>query len=287
MKTNNFFSFMEEYLNIVNGSCTMDQVIRMINEEIRGIIDGDKNMTWISPDKRFKFALDRTENSMINYENPDSGKFIVIINIFDNFTGVFIMTLRFSELDTIRILESIVDFYENYYQTYDSYYIYINPKNTFMENNIIYLENIHEVINSPTGQEINHDVLFKIQTHQYGQTIFDKIVMKLSYDDLYDLTFHLFFNAIIDIDIDDKYIDQIEYIEDYILGGVDYNRQVKNQMINEGNSIPNMYHPLPQPQIIQQLPQEIKPSKVPEQNNNDNIVKRNYKPILMVRKDKK
>lgn len=286
MKTNNFFSFMEEYLNIVNGSCTMDQVIRMVNEEIRGIIDGDKNMTWISPDKRFKFVLDRTENSMINYENPDSGKFIVIINIFDNFTGVFIMTLRFSELDTIRILESIVDFYENYYQTYDSYYIYINPKNTFMENNIIYLENIHEVINSPTGQEINYDVLFKIQTHQYGQTIFDKIVMKLSYDDLYDLTFHLFFNAIIDIDIDDKYIDKIEYIEDYILGGVDYNRQVKNQMINEDNSIPNIY-PLPQPQIIQQLPQEIKPSKIPEQNNNDNIVKRNYKPILMVRKNKK
>lgn len=237
----NYIEMVREYLSIINGEYDMNQVGNIINAELRGlgIIDDNNGMVWISNDKHYKFIMSRKENELYRFEQSESGKYIITIDIFDNYTNILIITLRFSELDCIRILESIADFTTNYFQTFDSYVIYINPQNSNLEINMIYLENVHEFFKDQNGNDIYRDIVFKIQTHRYGDMIHDKVIMHMTYEELNNLSFSLFFNSIIDIDIDDQYQESLENIEDYILGGTDLliNEYRKNNSMSNNSNI--------------------------------------------------
>ena len=115
--------------------------IENIKENIMGMNGGNETMEWYSPNKEFKFVINRFENTLQCTEND--GHFIITVDIFNNI-GILITQLKFSEIDAIRILYAINEFqYEMECQTGSSMYIYINADNLRLDNKIIYLERLN------------------------------------------------------------------------------------------------------------------------------------------------
>jgi hypothetical protein len=201
----------------------MSSSIRIIREELKGIgvIDGDDNMIWKSPDKSYIFKISRSELENLNPLYP---RFIISI-IIENNIGIKILELRFSELDAVRILDNIEVFCngEVYYQVQDNFIIPINPNNTSLNSFIIYLENVYDVETVTVGNNtktIYNDISFKIkQYNPLDGSLIDRVSMLLSYEDINDLAFKLFFECLIDIDFPKDMDPVLERIDDYISNG--------------------------------------------------------------------
>lgn len=225
----------------------------MVNEIVRaemknlGIINGDDEMIWKSPDKSLYFEVIR-EDSYSNCPIEGGYRYICTINC-KNMLNVPMFSLNFTEIDAVRILYEIAYFcsYDNWMAN-EKRYIYINPSSTVMENYIIELENIkvYEFDN----------VLFKINKYNpINEMVVNVVTMTLTYEQLCDLCFHIFFALLIDIDLPIQYEPQMEEIEDFVNTGKEWNFNRQRQ-----NMINSFTEPIP----YQLTREEIQPVEVPE-----------------------
>ena len=205
----------------------LDYYIETMREERINLNGGSKDMEWYSPNREFKFVINRYENNLWN--NDTDGHFVITVDIFNNI-GILITQLKFSEIDAIRILDAINNFqYEMECQTGSSMYIYINANNLRLDNKIIFLERLN--VCPPDDYEMIdkyyfRDISFKINQYSpFHQTIITIINIVLSQEELENLAFKLFFYTLIDIELPEKYNIELEnlvqdlYIEKFNLFG--------------------------------------------------------------------
>ena len=212
-----------------------------------GIINGDDEMIWKSPDKSLYFEVIR-EDSNSNLPSEGGYRYICTINC-KNMLNVPMFSLNFTEIDAVRILYEISYFcsYENWMAN-EKRYIYINPSNTVMEQYIIELENI---------KVFDFDnVLFKINKYNpMNKMIANVVTMTLNYDQLVDFCFHIFFALLIDIDLPVQYELQMEDIEDFINS---------DKYLNWHRQRQNMVNSFTEPIPYQLQREELQPVEVPE-----------------------
>ena len=183
-----------------------------MRERIININGGNETMEWYSPNNEFKFVINRYENTLWNNEND--GHFVITVYIYNNI-GILLAQLKFSEIDAIRILDSINEFqYEMECQTGSSELIYINANNLRLDNKMIYLERLN--VCPPDDYEIIpgyrfRDINFRINQYSpFHQTIINIVNIVLSTEELEELSFKLFFYTLIDIDLPEKYNIELE-----------------------------------------------------------------------------
>lgn len=201
----------------------MSSSVRIIREELKGmgVIDGNDNMIWKSPDRNYTFKISRSE---LDNVNPLLPRFIISI-IIENEIGIKILELRFSEIDAVRILDNIEVFCggDEFYNEGENFIIPINPTNTSLNSYMIYLENIYKVDTLKIGNNtktIYKDIAFKIkQYNPLDGSLIDRVSMLLSYEDINDLAFKLFFECLIDIDFPENYDKTLDRIDEYISNG--------------------------------------------------------------------
>ena len=112
MKLNDIISNIKEYVSEYNYSVHGDNMYdnEMIKSELKslGIINGDDEMVWNSPDKSLCFEVSRDYSTLKT--GVEAGyQYICTINVKNNL-NMPICTINFSELDAIRILEGFVEF---------------------------------------------------------------------------------------------------------------------------------------------------------------------------------
>lgn len=217
-----------------------EKAINIIREELKGVgvIDGDENMIWKSPDKHYTFKISRTELGNNNLYN-NLPRYMVTVEVL-NEIGIKMFNMRFNELDAVRILDNIQEFTGGAYtDTGCSFIIPINASNTLMNSYQIYLENIFELEDktmkavgyNPTDDyycdsDIDdrtytfNDILLKIQQYNpMDERLINRVSIKLSYDEINDFAFTLFFVSIIDIDFPKEYEDVLNRIDTYVALG--------------------------------------------------------------------
>ena len=173
-----------------------------------GIINGDDEMVWKSPSQDIYFEVSR-EYSSLKTGTEGGYQYICTITI-KNELRMPISKIVFSELDAIRILEAFIEFTNPMWEYSDNtVYIDMNPSSS-LEKYTIVLEEIQTGDLPPT-------LLFKINKyHPIYQSIVPVVTMNLTFEQLNDLAFHLFFALLIDIEVPVEY-DEIMYkIEDYV-----------------------------------------------------------------------
>lgn len=212
----------------------MDKITRLILLEMKlsNIIKDDDNMEWRSPDKQFIFEIKRYDSMF----SMDGSRYRIELIIKD-ILGVIITQISFSELDAIRILDSInVFLYDMDNQTLSDMSIYIDPNNGRLETNILYMirddilrsefYNNPYYVNEMTGTY--RDVKFELRKYSpYQETIIPILTFYISNEELNDFVFAIYFTCLIDIEIPAEYISSMEYIVqnlvDYgYLNGGDY-----------------------------------------------------------------
>lgn len=212
----------------------MDKITRLILLEMKllNIIKDDDNMEWCSPDKQFIFEIKRYDSMF----SMDGSRYRIELIIKD-ILGVIITQISFSELDAIRILDSInVFLYDMDNQTLSDMSIYIDPNNGRLETNILYMirddilrsefYNNPYYVNEMTGTY--RDVKFELRKYSpYQETIIPILTFYISNEELNDFMFAIYFTCLIDIEIPTEYISSMEYIVqnlvDYgYLNGGDY-----------------------------------------------------------------
>lgn len=183
----------------------------MIGMKIMGLIRGDEEMEWISPNREFKFVINRYENRLWN--NDQDGHYVITIDII-NMIGVHIIQIKFSEIDAVRILDSINTFlYDWNGGSGESMTIYMEaPNNLRMENEIIYMERI--LVDEEKEYKENNtirDILFQIRQYSsFHETLIPIVTTVLGTEELENLAFQIFFYSLIDIDIPMQYNQQLE-----------------------------------------------------------------------------
>lgn len=240
---------------------------RILKGELEGLgcIDGDDNMIWKSPDNSYTFKISRSE---LDNLNPIMPRYLISI-IVENTIGTKVLELRFNELDAVRILDNIEEFCggDVYYQKGENFIIPVSTTDTSLNSYTIYLENIFEDnYIAGNGKEIYRDILFKIKQYNPIENItIDRVTIVLGYEDICDLAFKLFFEAIIDIDFPDSMnlFDTLNRIDEYVSMGpnacrmTDYNPPTyhwngNNNFMNPPTEAPNTITPvnIPTPKVI-------------------------------------
>jgi hypothetical protein len=130
MKLNDIISSIKEYVSEYNYSVHGDNMYEneIVKSELKslGIINGDDEMIWKSPDKSLYFEVNR-EDAYCSREEFKGYRYICTINVKNNLS-VPICKISFSELDAIRILEGFVEFSNPTFFNSNNYvYIPINP----------------------------------------------------------------------------------------------------------------------------------------------------------------
>ena len=186
-----------------------------------GCIDGGDLITWKSPDNMYIFEIDRVGNSYI--PTLLSPQYTNIIRIKSNL-GITILELKFTEFQCINILYDFSQiFYEKYYieQNENTFVpktiqISINPSSTTMDSQIFQI----------TFSSSNNKLLkFSILNYnpQYQQ-VSEIMHIVLTTKEFVDMATSLFFQCIIDLDIDSyalkEYSDKLVFIEDFIYGKI-------------------------------------------------------------------
>lgn len=199
---------VSEYCYNVYGDPMREKDI--INNELKslGIINGEDEMAWKSPDKSLYFEASR-EDSSVKTLSDGGYRYVCTLSIKNNLK-MPISEIKFTELDCIRILEGFVDFvYPEWYYNDNTVYIAINP-NGNLDTYTIELSEI------PIGDI--KGVLFKITKYN---TIYQQVVpvvtIPMEFVQLQNLAFHLFFSLLIDIEVPVEYEEVMYKIEDYIL----------------------------------------------------------------------
>lgn len=174
----------------------------MTNMKIMNLIKDSDEMQWFTPYKDFIFNISRRENQLWSCLDGQ-GKYIIDIDIKNNI-GINIMKISFSEIDAIRILDSMSQFLTFGGGFGESMTIYINPNNTRLESPVF---EFYRVI-LPDNQLVeeggsNRDIRFKI--NQYSmvyRTDINLFTTFINEDELNELIFDIFFVGLIDIEFE-------------------------------------------------------------------------------------
>lgn len=202
-----------------------------------GIINGDDEMIWKSPDKSLYFEVIR-EDANYSREEFKGYRYICTINVKNNLS-VPICRISFSELDAIRILHSIAEFCSSDYILDDTIFIPMGIMNG-LDSYTLSLENI-----TPPG-ELDTVILRIEKYNPIYQCMANVVTLHLTYEQLNDLSFHLFFSLLIDIDVPIEVEPLMHDIEDYITTGINW---VYARRRNQMNNIQTVYNNLQQPII--------------------------------------
>ena len=203
-------SDVKEYCyNVYGGDDMMEK--ELLNTELRslGILNGEDEMVWKSPDKSIYFEVSR-DYSTTKSSLEQGYQYICTLTVKNNL-GITLDVAKFTELDAIRILDSFVYFHEPDYISDDHNVVYIDiaPHTTNMEYRTIVLE---QILSGPTTS-----VLFTLQKYNpYYQQIVPIVKIPMTYEQLNDLAFHLFFAILIDIEIPNEFDETMYRIEDYV-----------------------------------------------------------------------
>ena len=217
------------YYNVYGDNIGMEDYINStVKDELKnlGIINGDDEMVWKSPSQDLYFEVIR-EYSTSKYVVKEGYQYVCTLNI-KNELKITLASIKFTEIDAIRILSGFVDFCNPMWEFGGTNIVYIdiNPNNTTMEKYTIVLEEI------PLGELPG--VLFKINKyHPYYQSIATVCTMVLTFEQLNDLAFHLFFALLIDIEVPVEYDEQMFAIEDYITTDVYWIFERRRQKLQE------------------------------------------------------
>lgn len=208
-------SDVKEYCyNVYGGDEFMENEILNMELKNLGIINGEDEMVWKSPDKSICFEVSR-EYSTMNLPSKTSYRYICTLNVKNNL-GITLDSFKFTEIDTINILEAFVYFHEPeycyFYFDHDDHnvvYTNISPQDTSMETRTISLEHISS---GPT-----ESVMFTLQKYNpFYQQIVPIVKIPMTYEQLNDLAFHLFFAILIDIEVPEEFDEIMLKIEDYV-----------------------------------------------------------------------
>lgn len=200
--------YAREYSYNTYGDYSREDIILRNELKNIGIINGDDEMVWKSPSQDLYFEVSR-EYSSLKTGTESGYQYICTITI-KNELRMPISKIVFSELDAIRILEGFIEFTNPMWEYSNNIvWIDINPSSS-LEKYTIELSEIQIEDLPPT-------LIFKINKyHTIYQTVAPVVTMNLTFEQLNDLAFHLFFALLIDIDIPVEY-DEIMYkIEDYV-----------------------------------------------------------------------
>lgn len=172
------------------------------------------NMGSLKREDRMKVNLNREIYMEIaRYPNQvffsDNGARYIIEIQFKNNIGIILYTLRFNEIDAIRILDSMDQFqFEFECQTNSSQYIGINPMNTLLNAPYFYFEwgCVDELEYDSILSDNYEDVpciTFKVREYssQYQQ-MRDIISVSISENTFEEISFGIFFTGVIDIVMD-------------------------------------------------------------------------------------
>lgn len=195
----------------------------LLEMKLANIIKDDDSMEWRTPDNQFIFYITRYNSTKINNPNLNisynDSRYIVELIVKD-IVGVEINRVYFSELDTIRLLDSMNMFmFEFECQLYSDMSVYLDPNNGRLETNIIHLlrDNIISYSDNPyfvnEMRGINRDIRFELRKYCPTQeTIIPILTFYVSNEELTDFMFIIYFSILIDIEIPLEYISSIESV---------------------------------------------------------------------------
>ena len=209
---------------LYNTSGDLSKIDILLRDEVMGIIGiGGDIVEWKPANGIYVFHISRQPNQLWASES----QYIITIEIFTNL-GTKLLELRFNEIDALRILDCFA-VYSNEYPNEiddDEMYIHINPNNTRLETHVIKLHRIMQqrVYVNQYGQQVTHndDIIFTIsQVSNTHQNMVNLVSMNLSYEELDDLAFKLFFVGLIDIsdirEVSYEYNEAFSRVENYIV----------------------------------------------------------------------
>lgn len=195
--------------NVYGGDNFMEK--EMLNMELRslGILNGEDEMVWKCPDNSIYFEVSR-DYSTTKSVFGKGYQCICTLTVKNNL-GIVLDVSKFTEIDAIKILDSFVYFNEPDYISDDHNVVYIDipPHDTNMETRTIVLE---QILSGPTTS-----VLFTLQKYNpFYQQIVPIVKIPMTYEQLNDLAFHLFFALIIDLEVPEEFDETMFRIEDYV-----------------------------------------------------------------------
>lgn len=178
-----------------------------------GIIrEGEDNMDWFSPDRQFKFIIEREPTIFLNSDY----QYIISIHI-QNILGVELYKISFNEIEAVRILDQLNWFlYETEQQLYSSTTIQL--ESNIQYNTIDYIELLWDDIDEQNpfyykSYEYLRNIKFTISSHnnQFG-TIVPICTIYLSDEELNDFMFKLYFISLIDVELQQSYENELENV---------------------------------------------------------------------------
>ena len=232
--------YYEDYLNRIGVYYYGDKDIRrIIMGELGGCINGDEIMTYYTPDRKYKFIIYRSEiNTGSYYED-----YRITIEIYDGIIGNPIMSMNFNTYTCIDILFNIAVTPDILIESKDSNCIYINTDTSSL---IGYMITVTAIFGNHVSSELGpsspmynvidsmsniyeKDVRLDIFERSYKyDNVIPMISMDLTYDELSDFAFHVFFATIIDLEFPEECRDKLEQIEMFVSNYQVYKLQNQN-----------------------------------------------------------
>ena len=232
--------YYEDYLNKIGVYYYGDREIRrLIMGELGGCINGDETMVYYTPDKKYKFIIYRTEIYTNNYYDD----YRITIEVYDGIIGNPIMSMNFNTFTCVDILFNIAVTPDILIESQDTNCIYINPDTSSLNGYMIMVTSIFGVnvsseigSNSPMYNVVDSmnniyekDVRLDIFERSYKyDNVIPMISMDLTYDELSDFAFHVFFATIIDLEFPEECRDKLEQIEMFVSNYQIYKLQNQN-----------------------------------------------------------
>lgn len=195
-------------------------------------------MKWVSPDRNYTFLIKRVPN---NLWGGNESEYIINIDILNN-VGVRLYTLRTTEVGMITVISSLLEFTDYYmgeeFGMYNSHTITFDPAPDNTSSTLIVsrediygkvMENTSTAFEPcPYREETNkpyssfyfnelydeyREILLRIDNYNpFQETLVPVVATYLSDMELEELSFILFFETLIDIDVPPRYMSDMEYI---------------------------------------------------------------------------
>ena len=215
-----------EYYRITGIYMDDSTIRRIIMCEIGGCINGDEVMEYYSTDRKYKFRIYRTESNPKSYYNI----YRITIEVYDGIIGCPIMKMSFDEYTCIDILFNAAVSMDLLTEIQDSNAIYINPDTSNLNGYMITITGIfgsNPIENFDKNSPMNYmdrnnkiydkDIRLDIYERSY---IYDNLTpmvsMDMTWEELSEFCFHVFFATIIDLDFPEEYADKLEQIEMFV-----------------------------------------------------------------------
>ena len=199
-----------------------DRISNSLLLNLKNVIKDDDNMVWYSPNKMYKFDIQRYDGKGNFTNTNECGNYIIEIKIYNNI-GVEMYKIRMNELDLVRVVDNMSFYqYETGFESYASIVIGLNPMNNcsqFMNEPRIKLTRVVEdmippefygVIFDKKMDEYRDNHLLIYDYNYYTKTETPILSIYISDTELDELTYDLYFVGLIDIPLPNDSIATLE-----------------------------------------------------------------------------